>query len=144
MTYQDDLAHFIHLFETLSQENVGALTELYTADAFFKDPFNEVHGQTAIIKILEHMFTQVDEPRFVVTRSILQGEDAFIVWDFLFRLKDRGLAGQRIHGTSHVRFGPDHKVNYHRDYWDTAEELYEKIPLLGSLMRFLKRKVQAS
>lgn len=143
MTHQAELARFIHFFETVSKDNVGTLAELYTADAFFKDPFNEVHGHAAIIKILEHMFTQVDEPRFVVTRSVLQGEDAFIVWDFLFRLKDRGHAGQRIHGTSHLRFGSDHKVNYHRDYWDAAEELYEKIPLLGRLMRFLKRKVLA-
>jgi hypothetical protein len=27
----------------------------------------------------------------------------------------------------------------HRDYWDAAEELYEKLPVLGGLMRFLKR-----
>jgi hypothetical protein len=31
-------------------------------------------------------------------------------------------------------------VAVHRDYWDAAEELYEKLPLLGSLMRFLKRQ----
>jgi hypothetical protein len=28
----------------------------------------------------------------------------------------------------------------HRDYWDAAEELYEKLPWLGGLMRWLKRK----
>ena len=31
----------------------------------------------------------------------------------------------------------------HRDYWDAAEELYEKLPLLGALMRWLKRRVNA-
>jgi hypothetical protein len=31
-------------------------------------------------------------------------------------------------------------VAYHRDYWDAAEELYEKLPVLGGLMRFLKRR----
>ena len=35
------------------------------------------------------------------------------------------------------------KVVYHRDYWDTAEELYAKLPLLGGLMRFLRRRLQA-
>jgi hypothetical protein len=25
------------------------------------------------------------------------------------------------------------------DYWDAAEELYEKLPVLGGLMRWLKR-----
>jgi len=28
----------------------------------------------------------------------------------------------------------------HRDYWDAAEELYEKLPWVGGLMRWLKRK----
>ncbi|NBU45056.1 MAG: nuclear transport factor 2 family protein, partial [Betaproteobacteria bacterium] len=29
----------------------------------------------------------------------------------------------------------------HRDYWDAAEELYEKFPLVGHMMRWLKRRV---
>jgi hypothetical protein len=28
----------------------------------------------------------------------------------------------------------------HRDYWDAAEELYEKLPVLGGLMRWLKTR----
>jgi len=32
------------------------------------------------------------------------------------------------------------RVAVHRDYWDAAEELYEKLPVLGSLMRWLKRR----
>ncbi|MGO1254794.1 MAG: nuclear transport factor 2 family protein, partial [Alcaligenes aquatilis] len=31
-----------------------------------------------------------------------------------------------------------------RDYWDAAEELYAKLPLLGLLMRWLRRKVSSS
>jgi steroid delta-isomerase len=31
----------------------------------------------------------------------------------------------------------------HRDYWDAAEELYEKIPVLGSILRWLKSKLKA-
>jgi hypothetical protein len=34
-------------------------------------------------------------------------------------------------------------ITLHRDYWDAAEELYEKLPLLGSLMRWLKRRANA-
>jgi hypothetical protein len=28
----------------------------------------------------------------------------------------------------------------HRDYWDAAEELYEKLPVVGALMRWLRRR----
>ena len=41
---------------------------------------------------------------------------------------------------SHMRFAADGRVVYHRDYWDAAEELYEKLPVLGPLMRWLKRQ----
>jgi hypothetical protein len=39
-----------------------------------------------------------------------------------------------------VRFAADGRVGWHRDYWDAAEELYEKLPLIGSLMRLLRRR----
>ena len=48
---------------------------------------------------------------------------------------------QVIRGSSHLRFDAQSKVCYHRDYWDAAEELYEKLPLIGGLMRFMKRRM---
>jgi steroid delta-isomerase len=45
---------------------------------------------------------------------------------------------QVIPGASHIRFAADGRVVYHRDYWHAAEELYEKLPVLGILMRWLK------
>jgi hypothetical protein len=33
-------------------------------------------------------------------------------------------------------------ITEHRDYWDAAEELYEKIPVLGGLMRWLKKRAR--
>jgi steroid delta-isomerase len=40
-----------------------------------------------------------------------------------------------------VRFGSDGRVLYHRDYWDAAGELYENLPVIGGLMRWLKQKM---
>lgn len=126
-------------FEALTLENVDALLACYAATARFKDPFNEVVGQAAIGAIFRHMFTQVDAPRFTLVTVVEQGQDAFITWDFTFRMKRWNPAPQCIHGASHLQFGEDGKVTLHRDYWDAAEELYEKLPVLGGLMRALKR-----
>jgi steroid delta-isomerase len=139
VNHQIQLTHFIQFCENLTLDKTGEFAELYTADAYFKDPFNEVKGHEAIIAIFNHMFSQVDAPRFRVTHSILQDDEAFLVWDFLFRFKGSKGTGECIHGGSHLRFTPDGKVSYHRDYWDAAEELYEKIPLLGGLMRLIKK-----
>ena len=63
-------------FEQIDTSNVDLLEHIYSPDAFFKDPFNEVHGIEAITGIFQHMFDQVDSPRFVVTTSVLQGDQA--------------------------------------------------------------------
>jgi steroid Delta-isomerase len=140
----DHVAKAKSLFENLSRDKVAMLRELYAHDAWFKDPFNEVTGIDAICKIFDHMFDQVQNPRFVVKDAVAQGPDAFLTWDFLFssaRMKSaNGDGSQLIRGASHLKFGADGKITYHRDYWDVAEELYEKIPLLGALMRFVKHR----
>ena len=137
-----ELARLVRFFETISPETLKELGTIYAADARFKDPFNDVRGLGPIRSIFEHMFGQVDQPRFVVTNRVLQGSQAFLTWDFLYCMKRFSSEPQCIHGATHINFDADGAVILHRDYWDAAEELYEKLPLLGALMRFLKRSAQ--
>ena len=133
------LARLVAFFESIAPDTVDQLAAVYTEDVYFKDPFNEVRGLPEVTRIFTHMFTQVDAPRFVVTGSVLQGDQAFLTWDFLFRMKRFSDQEQCIRGATHLKFAADGRANFHRDYWDAAEELYEKLPLLGCLMRGLKR-----
>lgn len=138
--HQASLQAVVNFFETLTVESAQAqLAQIYAADAYFKDPFSEVRGLPAITPIFVHMFSQVENPRFVVTTTVLQGDDAFMTWDFLFHMRPYARAEQCIRGATHLRFNADGRIDSHRDYWDAAEELYEKLPVLGSLMRLLKR-----
>jgi len=134
------LAALCRFFETISPHSVGDIGRIYAADAWFKDPFNEVRGVAAIETIIRHMFEQVDEPRFVIHDAVIQGEQGFVTWEFRFRMRRINRDEQVIRGASHLRFDEHGRVAYHRDYWDTAEELYEKLPVLGGLMRFLRRR----
>jgi hypothetical protein len=127
-------------FETLTLDSIVEIGSVYADDARFKDPFNEVRGLPEVRRVFVHMFEQVKDPRFVVTRAISDGNDAFLTWDFLFRMNFSPDQPQVIRGATHIQFDADGRVAVHRDYWDAAEELYEKLPLLGSLMRFLKRQ----
>lgn len=136
---RDDLVDF---FETLTPQSLDRFPEFYAADAWFKDPFNEVRGVDAIQRIFAHMFGQVDEPRFVVSEQVADANGAVLVWTLHYR--SRGASNVEelvIRGVSHLKFDADGKVAFHRDYWDTGEELYMKIPLLGALMRFLRRRL---
>ena len=71
----------VQFFEKLQPQDLPRLSELYAADARFKDPFNEVQGLSAIERIFAHMFESLDSPHFVVTERIMQGTQCFLVWD---------------------------------------------------------------
>ena len=132
----------VQYFESLSPARVARMGEFYAQQVWFKDPFNEVQGLAQVQHIFSHMYVALDKPRFVVTQRVVDGQQCFLTWDFEFYFRNRrGALLQTIRGTSHLKFNAAAQVVYHRDYWDAAEELYEKLPLLGSLMRWLKKKI---
>lgn len=135
----------VRCYHELTAQTVDCLAGFYAEDAYFKDPFNEVRGREAIQRIFAHMFTQVAEPRFVVTESVVDAGGAMLVWAFHYRARLWGPGKvQVIRGTSHLKFDAAGKVIYHRDYWDTAEELYMKVPVLGPLIRGLRRVISVA
>jgi steroid Delta-isomerase len=137
------LARVIAFYETLTPDRLAALPALYAEQACFKDPFNEVRGIAAIEAIFAHMFRQVHAPRFVIHDRAMSGAVAFLTWDFRFRRHAADVDDTVIRGATLLRFGADGRVEFHRDYWDAAGELYEKLPVLGTLMRWLRRRLQA-
>lgn len=137
------VAEIVALFERLTPADLDRLHHWYAADALFKDPFNEVRGVPAIRAVFAHMFTSLEAPRFVVHQAVGSDDEWFLTWDFLFRFKRYASGTQRVRGATHLRFDADGRVAVHRDYWDAAEELYEKLPLVGTLMRWLKRRARS-
>ncbi len=135
------LAELIDCFEHLTPASLDQLEQLYSADALFKDPFNEVQGAPAIRAIFAHMFQQVQAPRFAVLSQLAAGDEAMLVWEMHYQ--SPRLGAQCIRGSSHLRFAADGRVCYHRDYWDSSEELYQQLPLLGPLLRWLRRQLAA-
>jgi hypothetical protein len=59
------------------------------------------------------------------------------------RLKHRTLARKDpigVAGSSQIRF--NHKVYFHRDYFDAGQMLYENLPIISSIIKFIKKQVQ--
>ena len=136
-----DLDRLIDFYQELTPDSLRHLPEFYSADAYFKDPFNDVTGLPGIQRVFTHMFDTLTNPRFVVRHTMTQGEHAWLTWDFLIDRPDGTLT---VHGATQLTFAPDGRVSVHRDYWDTAEELYAKLPVLGALVRWLTRKLSAT
>lgn len=137
------VARIVVLFEQLTPADIDRLGEFYAKDARFKDPFNEVQGLAAMQGVFRHMYHSLNEPRFVVRDIIVQGDQCFLSWDFLFRFKRFSGELQTVRGGSQLQLDAIGLITLHRDYWDAAEELYEKLPLIGSLMRWLKERANS-
>ncbi len=136
MTAPAGLTALIAWFEGLSPATLPAIRTFYAEDAYFRDPFNELHHRDALEALFARMFRTLQNPRFTVTEQVAQADSVFLVWRFEFGVRGRLLS---ITGGSHLRFDESGRVSWHRDYWDAAEELYEKLPVVGFLLRQLKK-----
>lgn len=142
--YRAAVERIVQTFETISPDTVSGLDTIYAPRARFKDPFNAVRGLPDIQRIFAHMFVALESPRFVVTRCIQEGAHCFLAWEFRFCFRRFDTQTEQcILGGSHLQLAPDGRILDHRDYWDAAEELYEKLPVVGALMRWLKRRASS-
>lgn len=132
------LDRLIAWFESLSPQTLAQIGEHYASAARFKDPFNDLAGLDAIRRVYAHMFASLDAPRFSVESRLGDATQAFVVWRFDFALRGRVMC---IRGSTHLCFDTQGRITVHRDYWDAAEEVYEHVPLLGGLLRLVKRRL---
>jgi len=129
-------------FESLEPASVDRLDAVYAPDAGFRDPFNEVHGLPEIRRIFAQMFEHLDDCRFTFIDETVDERGAFLTWDMTFRIRRLSpRETRRIHGATHLKFAPDGRIACHHDYWDAAGERYAQLPLIGAVMRWLKRRL---
>jgi len=127
----------IDWYSALTPETISGLREIYHEQAQFRDPFNCVRGHRAISAIFEHMFEVTDNPVFRITSAQREGDTAWVSWNFGFQIRGKQIS---IEGVTRLDFGHDGRVIVHRDYWD-ATDLFIEIPVLGSLLGYLKRRL---
>ncbi len=132
------LNRLLQWYEQISPSSLALTPQFYHEQAYFKDPFHTLNSASEIQHLMQRMFDKLEAPRFIFLDRLVQDNQAFVTWDFHCRLRQRE---QRIHGSSHLRFNADGRVDYHRDYWDVAEEILAKLPLIGWPLRRLYRHV---
>jgi hypothetical protein len=64
-------------------------------------------------------------------------------WRFEAERRQGGLIFA-FEGMSEVYFNDEGRVRLYREHWDAATGVYEKLPVLGSILRLLRRKVASA
>ena len=133
---------YARYFDALSPASKDELKKLAHPDIHFVDPFNDVRGIDKLLAVFDHMFETTGEPRFVTEPPIVACNTAFIKWRFTCTVNSRFYAKpMTIDGVSEVRFDDAGLITSHIDYWDAAHQLYEKLPLLGGLLRMIRQRL---
>jgi len=131
---------YARAYEGLTPDTIDDLLTLTAPDIRFKDPFNDLRGQDALRGLFRHMFQATRDPRFVVRHAVLSGDTGLLRWDFSAEM--RGLGQWQVEGMSEIRFDADNRIALHIDHWDAAEQFYEKLPVIGWLLRLIRRRMR--
>jgi steroid delta-isomerase len=136
-----DLQRYVDFFQALSPGRLQDLSDVMTDDVHFVDPFNDVIGRDKVALIFEHMFRTLESPTFKVTHAAsIPGPNraGLLRWDLHATLKSRGREPLRIVGMSEVHLAADGRIREHIDHWDAGQQIYERIPLLGWVLRRIR------
>lgn len=133
---------YIRFHESMTPDSLARLGDVAAPGIHFVDPFNDVTGIEPLRRILAKMFAELAAPRFVVTHRAWDGDVCFLRWRFEACGKSGGKPWT-IEGMSELHFAADGRVVSHIDHWDAGRQFYEKLPLIGAILRAIRRRVAA-
>ena len=135
------LKRYAEFFESLTADRVALLDQVMTEDVSFTDPFNSVRGIEQVRQVFVEMHAQFSDARFVVTHAALADDGSGLLrWELNGKLRRTG-DPWHVEGMSQVRFGPDGRVSEHVDYWDAARQFYERLPVVGWILRRIRARM---
>ena len=137
----DFLRHFAERFAALNKDNLDRLGELYSDDVLFRDPLHEVHGLNEMRRYFTELYANVEALRFEFHGfdQVADGQ-GYLRWTMYYRHpRLRGGAEIAVEGCSHLLWRE--RVYRHRDCFDAGALLYEHLPVLGSVIAWLKRRL---
>jgi limonene-1,2-epoxide hydrolase len=135
------LERFLTLFDTFDPASVReAALGLYAEDAYFNDGFAELDGHQEIAAYLERTASATRSLEVEVEDVARHGGEVYVRWVMTFTTVKRSITIVAP-GISHLRFDPEGRILYHRDYWDASGALAEFVPLVGPILRAVRARL---
>ena len=134
---------FQAFLSNFTKENVTAnARKVYARDAWLNDTLKTLQGSSEIEEYFLGSVENTDEIKVEFTDVARSGNDYYFRWvmDVKFKKFHRGKVVRTI-GMTHVRFNADGQVILHQDYWDSAQGLFEHVPVIGGGIRFIKSRL---
>jgi hypothetical protein len=130
-------------FDRLDKKHMDLVAKFYDPSAVFQDPVHQLQGAEAITRYYQGLYENVEAIRFEYRNALENGETLSLEWRMY--LKAPALNGGKeitVDGNSLITFGgPEGKAIRHRDYFDMGEFIYERVPVLGSIIGLIKGRM---
>lgn len=136
------LRDFAKGFAALDKNNLQRLPELYSYDVAFCDPIHEVHGLSDLHLYFAELYANVQHLKFDFHAfdQVREGK-GYLRWTMSYS-HPRLSSGKtiQVQGCSHLLWS-DNRVFQHRDFFDAGAMLYEHLPFMGRVIRWLKGRL---
>lgn len=133
------LEQFKNFFRLLHQSDLIRLRLIYADGVMFKDPLHQVRGLVELEDYYASMCADLTDCRFEFLDELSNGNAAYVKWVLHFKHPRLGNRPISVRGVSHLKWGE--KIEYHEDFYDMGEMLYEQLPLLGNVTRWLRLRL---
>ena len=132
-------------FNSLNQETMDLVNIFYHPNAKFYDPIGNHEGVNSIKKYYAGIYEPVTKIKFDYDEPFMNNEQLAFPWKMTY-CSSKLNKGKPIvvNGISRIKFDPvTHQAIYHRDYFDMGQMVYEEVPLLGSVVKWIKNKLKS-
>lgn len=132
-------------FNSLAKDAIHLVDEFYDENAVFVDPMVELNGRGRIKTYYANLYGHVQSILWDFPTEIQSADQTALAWVMTLRARNFNRNQPlQLNGVSVIRFGgPEGKAIYHRDYFDMGAFVYEGLPVLGGVIRFVKGKMAA-
>jgi hypothetical protein len=131
---------FQGLYRELSADNLDLLDGVYSEDIAFTDPIHKVEGLASLKDYFRRMYENVAEIDFRFSDVCVADDRASLAWTMTLRhQRFRPREVLELPGASFIHFAD--RVHYHRDYFDLGAMIYERVPVLGTMVCAVKSRL---
>ena len=130
------ISNFVKLISTFDSDSLKELPNIYSPTIEYEDPINKVQGLDHLHLVFEETLKIFSGIEIQVKETSSTDHTAFVRWLMAYRFRKKEYS---IDGVTHLEFDSSGLICKHKDYWDASFPLYGAFPMLGSLMRAIKR-----
>ena len=134
------LQNFISVYRELGVNNLTSLDQIYHPDIEFRDPLHQVNGLDELLEYFDSLYTHLEHCDFSIDKVFSSDNQAALYWTMSFCHPKLNQGSEIVVEGHSYLVEQDNKVIKHRDYLDVGAMLYEHIPLLGSVVKTVKRR----